>query len=1094
MVGVTTGTHGPATSVERAWVAVVSEVLAALEEAQLRSCFDAGTWQRGEGVFREGLVRSVGTEDTSVESMVLEGEVWGSAPEPYDVSVRLAAVRGSTKPQLYGTCTCPVHFQCKHVAASLIAARGRRPARDPGWRGRLEGLLDEAEGTDRAQEPQPLALLLELEDNRRARNPPGPMLAMRPARAKKSGGWTSHQISWDGLGAGDYEPAHRAVLRSLHRLGRARSWYGANPPVTGDDVGPSLWSQLMQVKDAGVALVGPSGSGVELVHDRVPASLDLTRDGEEIAVRVTLGETDLTARFTLLLGDPAHTVVAFDGETLRVARLTRPLGGRLRSMARRGEVLRVPAGDERELVTGFLPRLGRHVPATSSDASVEIPEPPHPRLVLQVDWPSPASAELRWRWRYGEAAYAEELTPAERSPVRRRDEEEEILRRLREALTVPAQQLVLTRSGVVHASRRIGPEQLLALSPVLVEVRATGLVEVETARPEPDFREAQEAPQVRFEAGGTVPETGDVDDDAHRDWLDLAVTVSIEGHVLPVATLIEAMTAGRDKVFLPGGLYVSLARPELTALADLVAEAAEITAAEPGLLRVSSTDLGRWEQLDAIGLVDEQASDWVRAARQLAGVDALPTDEPVGLASELRPYQLAGFRWLATLWRCGLGGVLADDMGLGKTLQALALVALARSQGAGPFLVVAPTSVVTAWQEQAATHTPGLEVRAVTGLEKRRGRTLADLAAGADLVVTSYSLLRMEAPAYAALDWGGLVVDEAQTAKNHRSATYDALRRIRADFRLAMTGTPFENRLLELWAVLSLAAPGLWARPQDFVEQVERPVERRHDELALARFRRRVRPFLLRRTKEVVAPDLPAKQEQVLRVSLGATHRRVYDTHLQRERQRVLGLIEEDFDANRIAIFGALTRLRQLSLHAGLVDEESAAVGSAKIDLLVEHLAEVLGEGHRALVFSTFTGFLGKVRERLAREGIDTAYLDGRTRDRAAAIEEFRGGTAPVFLISLKAGGVGLTLTEADYVYVLDPWWNPAAEAQAVDRAHRIGQERPVFVYRLLAEDTIEEKVHELKERKAALFAQVVDGEGAGGAAMDADDVRALFG
>jgi SNF2 family DNA or RNA helicase len=260
----------------------------------------------------------------------------------------------------------------------------------------------------------------------------------------------------------------------------------------------------------------------------------------------------------------------------------------------------------------------------------------------------------------------------------------------------------------------------------------------------------------------------------------------------------------------------------------------------------------------------------------------------------------------------------------------------------------------------------------------------------------------------------------------------------------------------------------------------------------LDRFRRRVRPFLLRRTKELVAADLPAKQEQVLEVALTPRHRRIYETHLQRERQTVLGLVDE-FDKHRIAIFRSLTKLRQLSLDAGLVDPEYDSIGSAKIHVLADHLLEILAEGHRALVFSQFTSFLGRVRNRLEHEGIRTVYLDGSTRRRGDVVEEFKSGDAGVFLISLKAGGVGLTLTEADYVFVLDPWWNPAVEAQAVDRAHRIGQQRPVMVYRLVATDTIEEKVMELKARKAALFARVVDGDGAASAAIDADDVRALF-
>jgi SNF2 family DNA or RNA helicase len=477
--------------------------------------------------------------------------------------------------------------------------------------------------------------------------------------------------------------------------------------------------------------------------------------------------------------------------------------------------------------------------------------------------------------------------------------------------------------------------------------------------------------------------------------------------------------------------------------------------------------------------------------------------EPVGLEATLRPYQLDGFRWLAYLWQARLGGILADDMGLGKTLQTLALVAHARAQGAAPFLVVAPTSVVSTWAHEAATFTPGLRVRTVTESHARRGTSIADLVAGhedagaedggpADLVITSYTLYRLEADAYVAQEWGGLVLDEAQTVKNHQGKTYQAVRRLDVPFRLALSGTPMENRLMELWSLLSIVAPGLYPWPQRFAELVANPVERLGDQQVLDRFRRRIRPFLLRRTKELVAADLPGKQEQVLEVRLTPRHRRIYETHLQRERQTVLGLVE-DFDKHRIAIFRSLTKLRQLSLDAALVDPEHDGVGSAKVDVLVDHLEELAAEGHRALVFSQFTSFLSRVRDRLDREGIDTVYLDGRTRRRGEVVAQFKDGDAPVFLISLKAGGVGLTLTEADYVFVLDPWWNPAVEAQAVDRTHRIGQQRPVMVYRLVAEQTIEEKVMELKARKAALFAQVVDGDGVMSGAIGADDVRALF-
>jgi SNF2 family DNA or RNA helicase len=419
----------------------------------------------------------------------------------------------------------------------------------------------------------------------------------------------------------------------------------------------------------------------------------------------------------------------------------------------------------------------------------------------------------------------------------------------------------------------------------------------------------------------------------------------------------------------------------------------------------------------------------------------------------------------------------------------LALMQHAVSNGAeSPFLVVAPTSVVTAWRQQALTHAPRLRV----GVVKRRTDDVAAIAEEHDVVVTTYALLRLERDQFAARRWGALVLDEAQQVKNHQGKTYAAVRALDADFRLAVTGTPFENRLMELWSLLSITAPGLYPAPRRFRDVVVAPVEKGGDQAALDRFRKRIRPFLLRRTKELVAADLPPKQEQVLEVDLESRHRKIYDTHLAKERQKILGLVE-DFDRNRVAIFSALTKLRQLALDPALVHPDHDHVGSAKVNLLAEHLEEVTAEGHQALVFSTFTSFLARVRERLTADGIPTVYLDGSTRDREAVIEAFRRGEAPVFLISLKAGGVGLTLTEADYVYVLDPWWNPAAEAQAVDRAHRIGQDKRVNVYRMVATDTIEEKVMALKARKAELFARVIDGGGASAQGISAEDIRGLF-
>ncbi len=297
---------------------------------------------------------------------------------------------------------------------------------------------------------------------------------------------------------------------------------------------------------------------------------------------------------------------------------------------------------------------------------------------------------------------------------------------------------------------------------------------------------------------------------------------------------------------------------------------------------------------------------------------------------------------------------------------------------------------------------------------------------------------------------------------------------------------------MELWSLLSITAPGLFASPVRFAEQYRAPIEQAHNREALDRLRRRVKPLMMRRTKQQVAADLPDKQEQVIEVALNPKHRRIYHTHLQRERQKVLGLLG-DLEKNRFEIFRSLTLLRQASLDVTLIDPSYTGVASTKLDVLMELLTEIVSEGHRTLIFSQFTRFLAAARERLEADGIEYCYLDGSTRDRGAVLAEFKSGTAPVFLISLKAGGFGLNLTEADYCILLDPWWNPATEAQAVDRVHRIGQTKQVMVYRLVAKDTIEEKVMALKATKAALFGSIMDGGEFSTGRLTAADIHGLL-
>ncbi len=1103
-----------------------------LSEDDLRRRFGTPTYERAAGYLRDGHVLACTHAVDSDGDLGIRGQVLGSRGVSYNGYVS-AGLDGDGV--WFATrCDCPMQADCKHVVALIMTARAEQDRKHAVsgsgdsilWQRQLSSVLDElddeAERSATGTTTTPLALQLELGrlgNPRSWRRPAHPSsrgsLQLRPLRRSARGNWVKTGVTFQDLPSlrndRSLDPDQVAALNELAAIHQAAArfgyYHGSEPHLTVATFGSSLWAALDRAARAGLALLpGPGLDDVHLLLEPLTLQLDV-QAAEGRAGLLRLGVTAegewYDAESIDLLGDPGHGVALWSpGERhghgiVTLAPLDRPAGPQLRRLLTAHDTLVVPADARDDLLTDYLPRLQRHVPVVSSDGSVVLPKPPEPRLALTITWVAVDEVALAWSWRYRvgdtDRIYGYAETRGLRG-VRRPDLESEIV----SALDLTDHQVfqlcdshrldrgLLERRTFTNEAAIGFTEDLL---PTLEEHRDTGRIEIDEVGVRPAYRAMTGTPVIHF----TSRETSEAAPTLKPDWLDLEVAISVDGQYIALAKLLEALTLGLPRVIMPSGNHIAVDRPEFAHLAELVDDAAALHEQPRDGVRVGHHDLGLWQELDEVGIVDAQAAQWVRAAQALRDVEALPVVDPVGVKAELRHYQLDGFRWLAFLWQARLGGILADDMGLGKTLETLALVAHTREHDAGPFLVVAPTSVVSTWAHEAAQFTPGLVVRTVTASDSRRRESIASMAEGADLVITSYTLLRLEIDAYADQEWEGLVLDEAQTVKNHSAKTYQSVRRIEAPFRLALTGTPMENRLMELWSLLSIVAPGLYPHPAQFKELVADPVEKEGDAEALERFRRRVRPFLLRRTKDLVAADLPPKQEQVLEVELTPRHRRIYDTHLQRERQTVLGLVEEDFDKHRIAIFRSLTKLRQLSLDAALIDEVHESAGSAKTDVLVDHLAEVVAEGHRALVFSQFTSFLARVRDRLDREGIESIYLDGRTRRRGEVIDSFKQGDAAVFLISLKAGGVGLTLTEADYVFVLDPWWNPAVEAQAVDRAHRIGQTRPVMVYRLVSTGTIEEKVMELKARKAALFAQVIDGDGAAGTPIDADDVRALF-
>lgn len=1035
-------------------------------------------------------------------------------------------------------CDCALGGGCAHVAALVFStvlttattpdlatpAANPRPA---AWERDLGMLLGPGPSADDGATPLAIELTLSVPTGTtkpmvaaRGMAARAPTLSARPVRPGRNG-WVGGGLSWTRLSSlrhtGEYPRAQLRLLQELyavyqaHNDGARYSAYNHYHEVKVIDLAAfhsrQLWPLLDQAEHV----------GVRLVHNRVrlgpveryataAVCLDVTSAGPAGPLMITpvvrVGGAPVAVEPALFLGTDGHGLVYLDAEhaepghrPIRLAELDRPVSAPLREQLLRHQVLEVPATERSRFGEEFYPRLRHRAEMISSDGSFTPPVISEPTLVLHADYGTDHDLRISWEWAYriDDSTVHVPLEPSGQDDGYRDPAAERALLRdldvpfgrfslagtdptqLPAEVPRPAPNAELTGIDTLRVTTELLP--LLADRPG-VAVRITGTPA--------DYREVTDSLRIGLSTTEIPGET---------DWFDLGVSISVTGQQVPFADLLVALGTDQPYLLLRDGTYFSLLKPELGALRRLIEEASGLPDTPPGTLRISRFQAGFWDELTRLGVVDHQAAAWRQQVEGLLTLESMEAlRAPATLRAQLRPYQLDGFRWLAFLWEFRLGGILADDMGLGKTLQTLALFCHAKQLDPSmpPFLIVAPTSVVSNWAAESARFTPGLKVVTISDTLRRRGRTLVDVIADADVVITSYTLFRLDVDAHAGQAWSGLVLDEAQFTKNHQSKVHHCARKVGAPFKLAITGTPMENNLMELWSLLSITAPGLFPTPTRFRDRYARPIEKQGDTELLAQLRNRVRPLIKRRTKEQVVTELPPKQEQILEVELHPRHRKIYHTHLQRERQKILGLID-DLHRNRFTILRSLTLLRQLSLHAGLVDEQYRDLPSSKIDALLGQLEDVVAGGHRALVFSQFTGFLTLVRARLDDAGTAYCYLDGSTRDRAEVLRRFSDGAAPVFLISLKAGGFGLNLTEADYCFLLDPWWNPATEAQAVDRAHRIGQARTVMVYRLIARDTIEEKVMAMKARKSALFSSVMDEGNLFDTSLNADDIRALL-
>lgn len=574
------------------------------------------------------------------------------------------------------------------------------------------------------------------------------------------------------------------------------------------------------------------------------------------------------------------------------------------------------------------------------------------------------------------------------------------------------------------------------------------------------------------------------------DWFDLHVKCDFDGISVSFPRLLEAINKKEKWIKLDDGSFGIL--PEewlqkfggIAALGQVKDEVVRFKNIQAGLLDV-------WLEAQPEVSVDEAFQQTRKKLRQFNEIEAVDTTDE--FKGTLRPYQREGLGWLLFLKQVGIGGCLADDMGLGKTVQLLALLDGRYSEDSDekhkPSLVVAPSSIIFNWMREASVFTPRLRFFDHTGIKRPKDLSVFD---DYDAIVTTYGTLRRDIAKLKEYDFDFIVLDEAQAIKNAGAQTAKACRLLKGSHRIALSGTPIENHLTELWSLFEFLNPGLLGRVTEFNKRWGKNPEPE----ARTLLSKSLRPFILRRTKAQVAPDLPDRQEETLFCELPPKQRALYQELQQYYRKSLLSSIDDKgLNRSKMQVLEALLRLRQAACHPGLIDEKDVEQPSAKFELLVPQLREVIEEGHKALVFSQFTTFLGLLRTQLDNEGIVYEYLDGRTRKRQEHVDRFQQDPdCPLFLISLKAGGLGLNLTAAEYVFLLDPWWNPAVEAQAIDRAHRIGQTNKVFAYRLIARDTVEEKILELQESKRNLADAIINQDNALLRNLTPDDLAYLIG
>ncbi|MGC9992200.1 MAG: DEAD/DEAH box helicase [Candidatus Cybelea sp.] len=1072
----------------------------------IRTSFGEPAFSRGLAYAETGRVVQV----KRISGKTIEARVQGSATLPYDVTVELQTA--ASGPRLASYCDCPVEYNCKHGAAAVIAFLDLRardeilPARgqDDIVNGAVHGWLRQLEAyrtLPAAPQYEDVRYLLDV-----AGSPPRMKLTARAASMLKNGQRSlGRAIAVENLNyaGGSYiAPIDRTIGRLAGAAGITGQYALA---ARGTNVSPRLLAMLFEevVQTGRLHWRSPKAPALarrDLTEQRLAWYLDAYgRQYPGVAGNQAL---------RLLASNPPWYVDPDRSECGTI-----DFGIAPEAVALVVEAPPLTPSDARHVQAAWTRAFGANgLPAPRPDVKTTLIErDPVPVLRLRgFSSPSLAAvAELTFAYGAHSVHFSADA-PREFQSVDdgranlwpRRYEFEAAARAALDRyglhlVTWPEIQYIEHRNSTLRFPGTGEQRWVQFLDGAVPALRANGWrVEIDSSFP--------------YE----LIDTGDWDaqvEPSVNNWFEFDLGINVGGKrvsLLPI--VIEALRGlgirSHDELAQLGdgatvygrvreGAFVALPAQRIAPLLATLVELFDTPLTREGRLALTPAHLASIAQLERSTPVRWAAAEQLRdLVRALADEGALATAElPPTFHGVLRQYQERGVAWLQLLARNGFGGVLADDMGLGKTVELLAHVAIEKAAGRlkRPVLIVSPTSVSPNWRAEIARFVPHLRVLALTGADRSEG--FAQIARH-DAVLTTYALLQRDIETLAAQEWQIAVLDEAQAIKNPRSKGSQAAGRLRAEQRLALTGTPMENHLEELWSVFSFAVPGLLGERTAFGRAFRTPIEKRGDTERRRVLASRLRPFLLRRTKELVARDLPEKSEIVTRIELDGAQRDLYETIRIAMHERVRDALRlRGLARSRIVVLDALLKLRQVCCDPRLL-KMTAAQGvrrSAKLDALLEMVPELIDEGRRILLFSQFTSMLDLIKPEMQKRAIDFVELRGETRDRVTPVRRFQAEEVPLFLISLKAGGTGLNLTAADTVIHYDPWWNPAVERQATDRAHRIGQHKPVFVYKLIAAGTVEERILEMQERKAELAAGLFDESAS--LKLDATEIDRLF-